>query len=504
MLRKLIGKLIAWATPPAAAKPEKPKRNIRRDSLMFADASAPKFEIVKYVPMPGVVPASAKDDTLFMAMDNYNGQICNYANEYFFGQGFPGYPLLAELTQRSEYRSPSETMAKEMTRRWIRLRAHGDGDLSEKLDRIKTELERHKVQDLFRVATEQDGFFGRSQIYIDIRGIDENDDKRKLPLIIDKATIKKGSLKGFKNIEPIWTTPYLYNSTNPLAPDFFKPTSWFVLGKQTHASRLLTFVSRPVPDLLKPSYNFGGMSMSQLMIPYVEAWIRTRDSVSDIISSFSTSGIKTNMGDVLTGAGADQLALRADLYNATKDNKGLLFLDNSDPTSPEEFFQFNVNLSSLDKLQAQAQEHQAAPSHLPLVKLLGISPAGLNASAEPELDVFYDFVSAEQIANYKTPLTQIIKIIQLDVWGEIDDAIGFEFESLKQLDGTALAAIRKSDADAAVALINASVISQEEERARLIADPNSGYDSLIAEELPELPGDPDADPGDGAGARDVA
>jgi hypothetical protein len=341
------------------------------------------------------------------------------------------------------------------------------------------------VRDLFRVAAEQDGFFGRAQIYIDIKGV--TDETRKLPLVIAPETIKKGSLNGFKTIEALWTTPYAYNSDNPLAPDFFKPTSWFVLGKQTHASRLMTFIAREVPDMLKPAYNFGGMSMTQLMEPYVNAWLRTRESVSDLLHSFSISGIKTNMASTLAGGTDDDLPGRAKLFNQIRDSRGLMLLDKES----EEFFQFNTPLSGLDKLQAQSQEHMAAPSHTPLVKLLGITPTGLNASSEGEINVYYDYISAQQENLFTDHLNKVLAIIQLDRFGEIDPAIGFEFEPLMQLDGEGLSRVRKSDADAAVAYITAGVLSPEEERIRLAADPNSGYTSLEAEKLPAPPGDPD-------------
>lgn len=447
-----------------------------------------RYEIKPPVLPRGVVPDSAKSDAQYMALDASATSTYDYANQSYSGMGFPGYPHLSSLTQRSEYRSPSETTANEMTRKWIKVRSHGEGDLSGKIEIIEAELKRHKVRDLFRLAAEQDGFFGRAQIYIDIKGV--TDESRRLPLVINPATIKQGSLNGFKNVEALWTTPYVYNSDNPLAADFFKPTSWFIMGKQTHASRLLTFISREVPDMLKPAYNFGGMSMSQLMEPYVEAWLRTRDSVSDLLHSFSISGIKTNMASTLSAGSGDDLFKRAQLFNQIRDTRGLMLLDKDE----EEFFQFNTPLSGLDKLQAQSQEHMAAPSHTPLVKLLGITPTGLNASSEGELQVYYDYIAAMQANLFTAPLNKIIQIIQLDQFGEIDEAIGFEFEPLMQMDGTELAAIRKSDADAGVAYITAGVISPEEERTRLAADPSSGYTSLNAEDLPELPDDPDAEP----------
>lgn len=487
-IKKLLGRLVVEDAPIVPTPAQKMK--ISMEALAKFANSAPepvKFEIKPPVLPKGVIPAADK-----LAMDAAVQSVYDYASEQFHGLGFPGYPYLAELTQRSEFRSPSETTATEMTRRWIKVVSHGDGDKADKIEKIEAELKRHKVRDLFKTAAEQDGFFGRAQIYIDVAGDIQNKDE--LPLIIDKATIKKGALNGFKNIEALWTAPYNYDSTNPMAKDFFKPTSWFVMGQKMHASRLLTFISRPVPDMLKPAYNFGGMSMTQLMEPYVDAWLRTRDSVSDLLHSFSISGLSTDMSTTLSGGSGSDLFSRAQLFNQMRDNRGLMVLDKE----TEEFFQFNTPLSGLDKLQAQSQEQMAAPCHTPLVKLLGITPTGLNASTDGEIAVYYDFISAMQSSLFTTPLETIIKIIQLDQFGEIDPAISFEFEQLEQMNDTELAAVRKSDADAGVAYITAGVLSPEEERTRLAADPQSGYSSLDVSDVPQV--DVDTQPDDGFAA----
>jgi len=455
-----------------------------------------RYEVKRPDLPPWVIPASAKADPEYMAMDAADSAIYEYASQTYRGMGFPGYPYLSELAQRSEYRSPTETTAKEMTRKWCKVVSHGEGDKAGKIEVIESELKRHKVRDLFRTAAEHDGFFGRGQIHVSLKG--DTDETRQIPLVIRKETIKPGTLEGFKSVEPIWTAPYAYNSTDPLAKDFFKPTSWFVMGKLTHASRLLTFVSREVPDMLKPAYNFGGMSMSQLMEPYVNSWLRTRDSVSDLLHSFSISGLKTNMGDALAGGEGQNIFDRAALFNKARDNRGLMLLDKD----TEEFFQFNTSLAGLDKLQAQSQEHMAAPCHTPLVKLFGITPTGLNASDEGEISVYYDYINSMQEDLFSDNLHKIISIIQLDKFGEIDPAIGIEWIPLKQVDEEAQARIRKTDSETGANLIQTGSISNLEERARLAADPKSGYTSLDVEDVPTLP-DADAKP-DGEGEDDDA
>ncbi len=318
----------------------------------------------------GVIPQGFAESTLGIALDAANTRCHDYANSFYAEMNsFLGYGTLSEMATRSEYRAPTTTLAVEMTRKWIKIKTTGQTDRT-KVSAIEQALIKHRVQDLMRKAAEQDGFFGRAQIFIDIKGQEK---KQDLPLLIDPASIQKGSLKGFKNVEAIWTSPVEYNAIDPTDKWFFYPRSWFVMGKQVHSDRLLTLISHPLPDVLKPAFNFGGISMSQLLMPYVERFLRTSESISDLVHSFSITGIKTDLQATLAGGNGDDLIRRAELFNKTRDNRGLMVLNHD----TEEFFQHNTPLSGLDKLQAQAQEQMAAPCHIPLIKLLGITPSGL-------------------------------------------------------------------------------------------------------------------------------
>ncbi|HEN3634146.1 TPA: DUF1073 domain-containing protein [Yersinia enterocolitica] len=307
-------------------------------------------------------------------------------------------------------------------------------------------------------------------------------------LFLSNKKITKDSLVGLQVIEPIWTYPGVYNADNPLSEDFYKPTSWYVMGKEVHSSRLLSFISRDVPDVLKAAYNFGGLSLSQIAEPYVNNWLRTRDSISDMIHSFSITAIKTNMQNTLSGVYDPGFFERLDLLNQCRDNRGVLALNagNGQDGSGEDLIQVNTPLSGLDALQAQAQEQQAAVSKTPLVKLLGITPSGLNASSDGEIRVFYDGIKSEQECIFRDPLKVIFDIIQLSEFGDIDPEITFEFVSLYEMSDKEKAEIRKIDADTDAVLIAASSISNNESRERLAADPDSPYQSLeITDELAE-------------------
>ncbi len=461
----------------------KKKKKLSGQAMRRSARMLPESQVVQpaFGLSPPELPAGVRPPN-GMAMDH--SPLGNFGADFFFGTGFIGYPKLSELAQISEYRSVTETTANEMTRQWITIKSVGEHDNSEAIKAIEECYERLNVRDVFRKAIETDGFFGRGQIIVQIKGHD--DGKLANPLLLTDKTIAKGCLQALVNIEPMWTTPAVYNATDPTAPDFYKPKSWYVMGREIHASRMFTLVSRPVPDMLKPAYNFGGVSMSQLMMPYVDRWLRTVDSVSDLLHSFSLSGIKTDMSSVLSdGCDDGNMQLRAEMYNRLRDNRGLMLLDKE----MEEFFQFNTPLSGLDTLLAQSQEQMAAPSHTPLVKLLGITPSGLNASTEGEIAVYYDYIRAMQENLLRDPLDKLLKLVQLHLYGKVDDDITFDFVPLQQMGETELAAIRKSDTDRDVAYIQAGVVSAEEVRARLAAEPDSGYNGIDVEDVPEMPDD---------------
>src|SRR6266567_8059011 len=125
----------------------------------------------------------------------------------------------------------------------------------------------------------------------------------------------------------------------------------------------------------------------------------------------------------------------------------------------EEFENVSASLGTLDQLQAQTQEHMAAIARIPLVKLLGIQPAGLNASSEGEIRVFYDSISASQEAHARDILETLIGFVQLSEFGEIDPDITFEFKGLWQLDDAGKSAVVKTKADIDDAYIAMGAVS---------------------------------------------
>lgn len=437
-------------------------------------------------PPPGVLPEGVKglaqDEQISGAFTWAAGNAIQSA--YAEGVMFLGFPYLATLSQRPEYRVVTETIALEMTREWIECKSvGGDTAKAEKIKELTDAVEDYGVRDIVRKTIEGDGFSGRGHIFVAIGESEDDEEELKTPIgdgrdKTSRAKIGKGAKIAFRSVEAMWCYPTDYNSNNPLKPDWYRPNHWYVMGKQVHHTRLLTVVSRELPDLLKPAYSFGGLSLSQMIKPYVDNWLRTRQSVSDLIHSFAVWILKTNLAQRLLPGAAESLEERIEFFNNTRDVRGAAVIDKD----TEEIANVSTPLGSLDQLQAQAQEQMCAVAQIPIVKLLGLSPHGLNASSEGEIRVFFDRIHAEQERVLRKILTTILGFIELVIWGEIDPDITFDFVSLWQLDEAGKAAIQKTKADTREVDIAAGVVDAQTARKALAADKDSQYSGLDLDE----------------------
>lgn len=473
------------------------------DAAKRDDAIGRLFKFAK--PAPGVVgegssPIIAMDDSLDWAGDMLSGvsAFALAASMIAEGQIFLGFPMLSELAQRPEFRSISEIFATEMTRKWIRFKGKGDEDKGEQIKQLNEAFEQFKIREKFREIGLHEGLFGRAHLVIKVGDPTPAEKETTIGNGWNKATknkVKKGSITGFKVVEPIWTYPATYNTTDPTEDDFYQPDSWWIMGRKYHKSRILTFVGRDVPDILKGAYAFCGLSRSQMARPYVENWLRTRQSTADIVNAFSVMVLKTNMDAFLEGGSSDGVISRIDFFNANRSNKGTMVVDKD----TEDFGNVSAPLGTLDKLQAQALEQICSVSHIPLVKFTGISPTGLNQSNEGEIRIFYDFVLSEQEAIFKDNLNAVVGMVMHHLWGQADPGIEFEFVPLWEMNEKERADLRKTEADTDQVLCDLGAISPEEIRRRVANDPDTPYAGLDPDDMPEPPMDPSMDPSMGEG-----
>lgn len=416
-------------------------------------------------PMPGVLPSGiAMDSNCFPPV----GAMTQWAGGAIYHEGlaFMGYPLLAELAQRVEYQNIGKIWAEHVTRKWIELK----GPNEEKLKALDAELKRLDFRAKANDMVKKDCQFGRCQLFLDCDDYDRPEELAT-PLPADKRKVnKKRPLQRIKVIEPMWSYPGPYNSTNPRDPTFYRPQQWYMMGDTIDESRLLTLVGIEMPDMLKPAYAFGGMSMTQAVKPYVDNWLRSRQSASDLLNAFSTMVFKTELDDLLSGGSARTVNDRMNVFNRHRSNRGTFVIG-----SEEELTNVAVPLSGVADLVSQAQEQMASAARIPLSILLQVTPTGLNASSEGETRSFYADINAYQEDALRPIVQRVIELAQLSLWDEIDPEITFIFPPLWEMTAKESAEINKLEAETDAAYVNAGIVSNEEARERISQDETNLY-----------------------------
>lgn len=483
------------ANQPAAAAPApKPRVEVPLQALQQASAVDPKRATHTSLGMATSVPVEAERYSpqergaakAVHAMDYGLSANRNARDALSFVEatGWPGFPTLSLLAQLPEYRTMHETLADEVVRTWGQIASTSKDEMAaDKILQLTQKLEQFKVRSLIRLAVIHDQAYGGAHIFPHLKAAGAAL-PADTPLLLEPSFVTRGCLQGFSCVEPMWVTPNAYNAIDPTKPNFYKPETWYMLSTIVHSSRLFTMISRPVGDMLKAAYSFRGISISQLAMPYVDNWLRTRQSVSDTVKQFSITYLKTDMSQLLAPGGAQSLDMRLQLFNLNRDNRNVGVCD----FTTEDFEQINTPLSGLDALQAQSQEQMSAVSHIPLVKLLGITPAGLNANSDGEIRVWYDFVAGYQAHNTGPLMEWILDLIQLSEYGEIDPGLSWEWNPLYELDAKELAEVRYKNAETDRTYAELQVIDGDIIADRLAGDPTSGYAGILGErdELDEI------------------
>ena len=169
-----------------------------------------------------------------MAMDNALIANNNFASQAWLDGGlfggladaglmFLGYPYLAELAQRTEYRNVAETIADDATRRWIDFDVTGDENdkkrqakndpkgaaerdadpderkkrvaaagKTDKVKELKDDQERLAVRDNFYGVSRDDSFFGRSHLYLNFGTDITNSAELAISVGNGRDTVSKG------------------------------------------------------------------------------------------------------------------------------------------------------------------------------------------------------------------------------------------------------------------------------------------------------------------------
>lgn len=303
--------------------------------------------------------------------------------------------------------------------------------------------------------------------------------------------IRPKSYKGIVQIDPYWIVPELDMdaATDPASRYFYEPTYWQVSGgghgtRRVHRSHLVITRTGELPDILKPTYLYGGVSVPQKIYERVYAAERTANEGPQLAM---TKRLTTIFMDLQAAVG-NQKKLEESLQNFSfyRDNYGIRLQGTDDKLQVDD-----TALGDLDATIMTQYQLVAAIAGVPATKLMGTQPKGFNSSGDYEAESYRQELESMQ-EHCLSPLVN--RHHQLLIKSEIAPKFGVSFDTTcrwSELDSPtelemADVLLKKSTADSN--WVNAGAINGQDIRARLIADKDSGYDGMAMEDFePELP-----------------
>ena len=158
-------------------------------------------------------------------------------------------------------------------------------------------------------------------------------------------------------------------------------------------------------------------------------------------ANLRTVGI-SSLREILAAGGTAQQALleQFEMMKALQTNEGLTLLDKDDTFATTAY-----TFSGLSDMLIQFSQQLSGSSEIPLVRLFGQSPAGLNSSGESDIRAYYDSINAKQESHLRNPIEMIIRVMWRSCFGKpAPTDMSFVFTPLWQMSAMDKATIAKT------------------------------------------------------------
>lgn len=228
---------------------------------------------------------------------------------------------------------------------------------------------------------------------------------------------------------------------------------------QIHHSRCIRFPGNLLPYWEELSELQWGASVIE---PIMDD-LKKRDNVSWNIAQLTfMANLRVlkmeDLGQLLSST--DAISQR-ELYNTIQaqnilmSNMGLQIMDSKDSMETHQY-----TFGGLADVYQQFLMDIAGAAEMPVTKLFGRSPAGLNATGQSDLQNYYDMIAEKQESYLRPILNKVLPPFIISTLGSMPDDFDFDFDPVAEPSDKERAELAKTGTDNVVAAFNAGLISQ--------------------------------------------
>ena len=295
-------------------------------------------------------------------------------------------------------------------------------------------------------------------------------DGQDLSTPLNIETVGKGQFKGLAVLDRWMCQPTLNQEglAEEYGPDLGNPKYYLVnndapmlRGKKIHYTRIIRQIGVELPFYQKILEQYWGLSVLERLYDRLVAFDSATSGIAQYIHKMHLRVIKIDKYRHIQASGGKVLQgfMRfAEDMRRRQSNEGITFIDSAD-----DFIVHNSNISSgISEALMQIGQQLAGALQMPLVRLFGQSPAGLNSTGESDLRTYYEGVNQKQERDLRVPITKICLLTAKSEGIKLnEDEFGFNFRSLWQLNDEQKSGVFDKDTRAILEAFATSVISKD-------------------------------------------
>lgn len=310
--------------------------------------------------------------------------------------------------------------------------------------------------------------------------------------------VGKGQFRGILPLDRWMLQPTFSDLVTELGPDLGKPRSYDVIADSAGIKRMNVHYTRCVrmegvalPWNQRITENLWGQSVIERLFDRLVAFDSTTNGAAQLVHKAHLRTYKVkDLRDIIAAGGPalDGLVKQINMIRAFQTNEGMTLMDLED-----EFDAHQYTFSGLDNLLMQFGQQLSGATGIPLVRLFGQSPAGLNATGESDLRNYYDNIKQKQETDLRPDIKKIYEILYRSTFGS-EPSKEFEvvFRSLWQMSDEQKADVTQKNTTAICTAYEKQLIDRATGLRELkqLADTTGAFSNITDEAITEAENDP--------------
>lgn len=249
--------------------------------------------------------------------------------------------------------------------------------------------------------------------------------------------------------DPDYGYPKYYTVTDPAGGGSVK----------IHHSRVIRFTGNTLPFWEE----IAEMQWGASVVESVFDELKKRDNVSWNIAQLTfMANIRVlkmqDLGQLLAATDSEsqaELLRTLEAQNMLLNNMGMQVMDAADGLETHQY-----TFGGLADCYQQFIMDISGAAEIPVTKLFGRSPSGLNATGESDLQNYYDMIAEKQEAVLRPILNKVLPPFIISTIGSLPKDFDFDFDPVAEPSDKERADLAKCGTDNVVAAYNAGLISQ--------------------------------------------